>query len=124
MLTGFPLIPVIPASDIDRAKRFYRDTLGFELTHDEGEDVRFESGGQVFTLYATPSGGQAAHTLAAWQVDDLAAEMAELRGRGVRFEEYDLPGLQTVEGVAATGGVRAAWFKDSEGNVLAVVQES
>ncbi|WP_037602237.1 VOC family protein [Streptacidiphilus rugosus] len=123
MLADFPAIAVIPASDIDRAKRFYRDTLGLKLTVDEGEDVRFESGGQVFTLYATPSGGQAAHTLAAWKVDDLAAEMAELRGRGVRFEEYDMPGLKTVDGVAATGGVRGAWFKDSEGNILAVVQE-
>jgi catechol 2,3-dioxygenase-like lactoylglutathione lyase family enzyme len=124
MLTDAPLTAVIPASDIDRAKRFYRDTLGLKVTQEGAEDVLFESGGALFSLYATPSGGQAAHTLAAFVVTDLDAEMTDLRGRGITFEEYDLPGLKTVDGVAENGGMRGAWFKDSEGNVIAVVQPS
>ncbi|MFF6772912.1 hypothetical protein ACFY8W_05045 [Streptomyces sp. NPDC012637] len=78
----------------------------------------------MFTIYATPSGGQAAHTLAGWAVTDLDAEMEVLRARGVTFEEYDLPGLVTVDGVAEAGGVRSAWFKDSEGNILALVESA
>ena len=123
MLTDVPLNAVIPASDIERAKRFYRDTLGFEVVDDRGEMVLFRSGGAEFSVYSTPSGGQAAHTLAGWRVADLDAEMADLRKRGVAFEDYDLPGLKTVDGVVEGGGMRGAWFKDSEGNILGVVQE-
>ena len=124
MLSDVPISAVIPASDLDRARRFYGETLGCKLVRDEGETVRFSSGGAEFTLYRTPSGGQAGHTLAGWRVADLDAEMAELRARGVTFEDYDLPGgLKTVDGVAELGGIRGCWFKDSEGNILGVVQE-
>jgi catechol 2,3-dioxygenase-like lactoylglutathione lyase family enzyme len=122
MLTDVALTAVIPASDIERAKRFYRDTLGLKLVRDEGETLIFEAGGVQFTVYSTPSGGQAAHTVAGWNVADLDAEMADLRGRGIVFEEYDLPGLKTVDGVVEMGAVRGSWFKDSEGNILGVVQ--
>lgn len=81
-------------------------------------DLTFECGGSEFGIYETPSGGQAAHTLASFKVSDLDAEMAGLRGKGVVFEEYDLPGLKTVDGVVEDEGMRAAWFKDSEGNIL------
>ncbi|WP_042366254.1 VOC family protein [Streptacidiphilus neutrinimicus] len=122
MLADVALTAVIPASDIERAKRFYRDTLGLALVRDEGETLVLESGGVRFTVYATPSGGQAAHTVAGWNVADLDAVMADLRRRGIVFEEYDLPGLKTVGGVAEIGTVRGSWFKDSEGNILGVVQ--
>lgn len=124
MLSDVPMSAVIPASDLDRAKRFYGETLGCKLVRDEGETVRFASGGSEFTVYRTPGGGQAGHTLAGWRVDDLDTEMAELRARGVRFEDYDLPGLKTVDQVAELGGIRGCWFKDSEGNILGVVQET
>jgi catechol 2,3-dioxygenase-like lactoylglutathione lyase family enzyme len=124
MLADTPLNAVIPASDLDRAKRFYGDTLGLKLIADREGFVLFESGGTRFSLYATPSGGRAAHTLAGWTVADLDAEMTELRSRGVTFEEYDMPGLKTVNGVVEGGGMRGAWFKDSEGNILGVVQET
>ena len=123
MLADTPLNAVIPATDLDRAKHFYGDTLGLKLIDDRQDTALFESGGARFILYTTPSGGQAAHTLAGWVVGDLDAEMTELRGRGVTFEEYDLPGLKTVDGVAEGAGMRGAWFKDSEGNILSVVQD-
>ena len=66
--------------------------------------------------------GTAQHQLAAWVVEDLATEVAELRARGVEFEEYDEPGLRTVDGIAVTPVGKAAWFKDSEGNVLTITQ--
>ncbi|WP_345697225.1 VOC family protein [Kitasatospora terrestris] len=120
MLADAPLLAVIPVADIERAKRFYRDTLGLTLTRENGPDVGFSCGGTEFGMYETPYGGQAQHTLASWKVDDLDTEMAELRRRGVVFEEYDLPDLKTLDGVAEADGMRAAWFKDTEGNILCV----
>ena len=74
-------------------------------------------------LYESAHAGTSQHTLASWRVIDLDATMADLRGRDVAFEEYDLPGLKTVDGVAETDTVRGAWFKDSEGNILALSQD-
>ncbi|MET7473061.1 VOC family protein [Streptomyces sp. NPDC005648] len=124
MLADTPLNAVIPAADLDRAKRFYGDTLGLKLIDDREGVALFESGGTRFLVYATPNGGSAAHTLAGWTVADLDTEMTELRGHGVTFEEYDQPGLKTVNGVAEGAGMRGAWFKDSEGNILSVVEET
>jgi catechol 2,3-dioxygenase-like lactoylglutathione lyase family enzyme len=122
MLADAPVHAAIPASDLERAKRYYRDTLGLKLALDTPEGVRFDCGGTQLYLYPTPSAGQAAHTLASWRVDDLDAEMTDLRARGVTFEEYDLPGLKTVGGVAEWGRLRGCWFKDSEGNTLGVTE--
>ncbi|MDI2129105.1 VOC family protein [Yinghuangia seranimata] len=119
MLSATPLQPVIPVADLDRAKHFYEDALGVKVHDEHPEEVGFDSGGQRFSMYVTPTAGQAAHTLATWEVDDLDAEMAGLRSHGVAFEDYEMPGLKTVNGVAeAEDGMRAAWFKDSEGNIL------
>jgi catechol 2,3-dioxygenase-like lactoylglutathione lyase family enzyme len=122
MLADAAIQAVIPASDLDRAKAFYRDTLGLTLVRERTEEITFESGGKLFDVYRTPSAGQAAHTLASFKVSDLDAEMKELRSRGIAFEDYDFPGLKTVDGVAEGDGLRAAWFKDSEGNILCVAQ--
>lgn len=118
MLGDAPMVAIIPAADLARAKRFYTDTLGLKLTDENEQDVSFECGGTEFGMYETPSAGQAAHTLASFKVPDLDGEMATLRGRGVTFEEYDMPGLKTVDGVVEAEGMRAAWFKDSEGNII------
>ncbi|MFE2724860.1 VOC family protein [Kitasatospora sp. NPDC059327] len=120
MLGDAPLVAIIPAADLARAKRFYTDTLGLKLTDENPQEVSFECGGTEFGIYETPSAGQAAHTLASFKVTDLDGEMATLRDRGVTFEEYDLPGLKTVNGVVEAEGMRAAWFKDSEGNIICV----
>ena len=77
------------------------------------------SGGVQFGIYPTRASAGTA-TVAEWEVADLQAEMKDLRNRGVTFEEYDLPGLKTIDGVAEIGGFKGAWFKDSEGNILAI----
>ncbi|MFJ9695936.1 VOC family protein [Kitasatospora sp. NPDC101183] len=123
MLGDAPVLAMIPATDLARAKAFYSDTLGLKLVDETAEDVTFESGGTRFGMYETPSGGQAAHTLASFKVGDLDAEMAALRDRGVTFEEYEFPGLTTKGGVAVgSDGLRAAWFKDCEGNILCLAE--
>ncbi|MER6300782.1 VOC family protein [Kitasatospora sp. NPDC001539] len=122
MLGDGPLQAVIPAADLARAKAFYTDTLGLKLTAETEEELTCDCGGTEFTIYHTPSGGQAAHTLASFKVADLDREMTALRERGITFEEYDFPGLKTVNGVAENDDMRAAWFKDSEGNILCVAQ--
>lgn len=113
----------LPVSDMARAKAFYVDRLGFSvLDEDEQMGVLLGSGPSRITLYPTTAGG-ADHTLGTWIVADLDAEVADLRGRGVTFEEYDLPGLKTEAGIAEMPGLgRSAWFRDSEGNILAVTQ--
>ncbi|MET9622794.1 MULTISPECIES: VOC family protein [unclassified Streptomyces] len=123
MLSESPIVAIIPVSDLARAKRFYTDTLGLTMTKESEEDTRFDCGGTTIGLYETPHGGQAAHTLASWKVDDLDAEMSTLRSKGVTFEEYDLPGIKTVDGVVESDTMRGAWFKDSEGNILCVTEE-
>ena len=120
MLSDRPLSPTIPATDIERAKRFYAETLGMRIVRETPGGVEFESGGLGFLVYPT-QGPRAEHTLATWIVEDIDAEVAELRARGIVFEDYDFPGLRTVDGIALIEGQeRAAWFKDSEGNVLAL----
>ncbi|MFI8292199.1 VOC family protein [Streptomyces sp. ms191] len=123
MLSESPIVAIIPVSDLARAKRFYTDTLGLTMTRESDEDTRFDCGGTTIGLYETPHGGQAAHTLASWKVGDLDAEMSALRSKGVTFEEYDLPGIKTVDGVVESDTMRGAWFKDSEGNILCVTEE-
>jgi hypothetical protein len=76
--------------------------------------ISYRSGSTIFQPYPTPSAGSAGHTLGGWVTDDLEATVAELRARGVVFEEYDMPGLRTVDAIAELGGVeRAAWFRES-----------
>jgi hypothetical protein len=91
------------------------------VTEDPG-GIIYRSGDSYFSLYPTEFAGTAQHTLGAFMVADVEAAVAELRGTGVSFEEYDLPGLKTVNGIAELGGIKWAWFKDPEGNILSVVQ--
>jgi catechol 2,3-dioxygenase-like lactoylglutathione lyase family enzyme len=112
----------IPATDLARARGFYEETLGLkpERVTEAGIIYRFGRGTTCF-LYPSQTSG-AAHTVGGWNVDDLEAVVKDLRGLGIEFEEYDLPGLKTVDGIADLGSELAAWFKDSEGNILAVGQ--
>ncbi len=116
----------IPASDLDRARDFYADKLG--LTPREsfgGEALAFETaGGTRFNVYRTEYAGRAGHTIAQWHVSDIESEVRELKGKGVVFEVYDMPGVEWDGEVATLPGMgRAAWFKDSEGNIMCVDQE-
>ena len=112
----------IQARDLEATRRFYEDVLGAQAVSEDPGGIIYRSGDSQFSLYPTEFAGTAQHTLGAFLVRDVEATVAELRGKGVTFEDYDLPGLKTVNGIAELGGIRGAWFKDPEGNILSVVQ--
>jgi catechol 2,3-dioxygenase-like lactoylglutathione lyase family enzyme len=123
MLPNMQIHPTIPANDLARARNFYENTLGFKPAQELPGGIIYRAGGGTwFILYPTQSAGTAQHTVASWEVKDINAEVADLRKRGVRFEEYDFPGLKTVNGIAEVGSLRGAWFKDTENNILGLVQ--
>jgi catechol 2,3-dioxygenase-like lactoylglutathione lyase family enzyme len=120
---------MLAVSDLARARAWYADKLGFEPTHASEEEAVYrsgKSGKSGFSLFQTPSAGTARNTVGVWRVDDLRAEMAALRARGVTFEDYDLGGgMKTVDGLFTDpdGDALNAWFTDSEGNILGLVQD-
>ena len=112
-----------PASDLGRARKFYSEKLGMSPVEENDEYLTYEAGnGTRFGVYRTEFAGQAGHTLAQWHVGDIEKEVRDLRDKGVVFEEYDLPGLEWKDGIASGEMGRAAWFKDSEGNILCLDQ--
>jgi predicted enzyme related to lactoylglutathione lyase len=123
VLQNAPMHAYIPAKDISRARQFYEQKLGFRPKEEiEGGVVyEFAEHTQCF-LYPTPNAGTSRASQAFWQVSDLEREVAELKAKGVKFEDYDMPGLKTTNGIMVAGSSKAAWFKDSEGNIMAVIQ--
>ncbi|HZP20630.1 MAG TPA: VOC family protein [Bauldia sp.] len=113
----------IPVADLNRAVRWYAEKLGLKpAMQDEqmGAIYRLPNG-TGFMLYPTPTNaGKAPNTLMGFEVADVKAEVASLRKAGVKFEEYDMPGLKTVEGIATFGDAHAAWFRDIDGNIIAI----
>ena len=103
-LADWSLGTTIPAKDLDGTRRFYEDVLGAQVVTEDPGGIIYRSGDSYFSLYPTEFAGTAQHTLAAFMVGDVEAAVADLRGKGVRFEEYDLPGLKTVNGIAELGG--------------------
>lgn len=124
LLSDHRAYPTIPAADMSRAKNWYKDKLGLEPAeeHPTGTIYRL-AGGTAFQLYETQYAGSAKNTLMFFTSDDMQKDMQALRGRGVKFEEYDMPGLKTENGMATLGPYHGAWFKDSEGNILAIGDE-
>jgi catechol 2,3-dioxygenase-like lactoylglutathione lyase family enzyme len=120
MLAHSKMHPVLSAVDIERARRWYAEKLGLHPIKDNQGELIYEVDGARFLLYETPSAGTARNTVAGWDVDDLDVVMADLRQRGVVFEEYNSPDFRTVNGVINFGDSRGAWFKDSEGNIFAL----
>jgi catechol 2,3-dioxygenase-like lactoylglutathione lyase family enzyme len=121
----------LPAQDLERARRFYAEKLGLEPLEERPGGLRYRCRSGEFALFESAGAASGDHTQMAWEVDDIEATVDELRERGVVFEEYDLPGLSTVHGIAevegnypSKGGIgeRAAWFRDSEGNMLGIGQ--
>ena len=112
-----------PVTDVARARKFYEDKIGLTPKETYAGGVIYEcgSGSWVF-MYPSGGAGTSKASTAFWTVDDVAAEVAALRARGVKFEDYDMPGLKTVDGIATGGGAKTAWFKDTEGNILAISQ--
>jgi predicted enzyme related to lactoylglutathione lyase len=127
MLSASRVEANIPASDLQRARTFYAEKLGLTPTRELGGEVLMyrTAGGTAFQVYRTDYAGQAGHTIAQWHVDDIESEVHDLKAKGVTFEVYDMPGVQWDGEIASMGGMgRAAWFKDSEGNILCVDQET
>jgi catechol 2,3-dioxygenase-like lactoylglutathione lyase family enzyme len=118
---------VIAVSDLDTARRFYEDQLGLVPVEVEEQGVRYSGaeGTRMFVYFSPENAGRSSATLAAWFVDDLDQTMDELTSRGVVFEQYDQPGIQTDErGVFDASGFRAAWIKDPDGNTMAISEVS
>lgn len=123
MLAKLNTCAVIPAADLARARAFYKEKLGLDPASELPGRLVYKTGaGSTFIMYETGNAGTAKNTAMGWETNNLDADMDDLRSRGVVFEEYDMPGLKTVNGVADAGGARSAWFKDSEGNILALSQ--
>jgi catechol 2,3-dioxygenase-like lactoylglutathione lyase family enzyme len=122
MLKKARIQTTLPVQDISRARSFYSTKLGLEPVEESSAGLTYECAGGRFFLF--PSQGKAAgtHTQIGFAVENIETEVSELKRRGVAFEEYNFPGLKTVNGIATTGSNKAAWFKDSEGNLLGVVQ--
>src|SRR5712664_2004027 len=110
---------------LEARPEFYEQKLGFKPKQETGGGVVYEfAGGTGCFMYPTPNAGTSKASQAFWQVGDVEKEVAELKARGVKFEEYDMPGLKTVNGIATAGGAKSAWFKDVDGNILALVQNA
>jgi catechol 2,3-dioxygenase-like lactoylglutathione lyase family enzyme len=122
MLGAGQLVAVVPVSDWREAMAFYRDKLGLTLAEEvpSQNEARYEVGDAILITYQSVGAGQSRHTVAAFVVDDVDAVVADLGNRGVTFEEYDLPEIKTEGGIALFGDTREAWFKDPDGNLLAV----
>jgi len=122
MLSTAPIRAYIPAANLQRARGFYEQTLGLPPGEEYGGGVVYRCGGAEVFMYQTSNAGTSKASQAFWQVKDVEAEVAELKARGVVFEEYDMPGIKMKNSIATGGGAKTAWFKDSEGNIMAVSQ--
>jgi len=122
MLSAAPIRAYIPASNVARARKFYEQTIGLRPKQEYSGGVIYECGGAEVFLYPTSNAGTSRASQAYWQVADVEAEVAELKARGVKFEEYDMPGVAMKNSIATAGGAKTAWFRDTEGNILAVSQ--
>jgi catechol 2,3-dioxygenase-like lactoylglutathione lyase family enzyme len=120
----------LPARDLERARAFYAEKLGLEPSEERPGGLLYRCARGEFALFASAGAASGAHTQMGWEVEDIEAAVAELRSRGVVFEEVDVPGLETVDGIADVAGnypskgtgERGAWFRDSEGNLLGLGQ--
>ena len=123
MLKNAPIIPYIPVADMARARKFYEEKVGLVPKEEYAGGVIYECGKDSWVfMYKSPGAGTSKASTAFWSVDNVEAEVSELKARGVVFEEYDFPGLKMVNSIATGGGAKTAWFKDTEGNILAVSQ--
>ena len=122
MLQNAPMYSYIPAKDVARARAFYEEKFGFKPKEVTADGVTYEfAKGTACFLYPTPNAGTSQASQAFWQVEDVEKEVTELMSRGVKFEKYDMPDIDE-KGISTAGGAKAAWFKDTEGNIMALIQ--
>ena len=120
----------IPVQDMDRARRFYSEKLGLEPSEERPGGLLYHGASGTFALFESSGASDGTFSQMGWEVDDIEATVAELRRRGVVFEDVDMPGLKTVDGITEVPGnypskgrgERAVWFRDSEGNMLGIGQ--
>jgi catechol-2,3-dioxygenase len=123
MLADHPIDVMLLATDLGVAKEFYGDRIGLEVLLESDDFLTFGCGGDSrLVITKSSTGTTEEQTKASWRVDDLAAEVAELRSRGVELEEYDGPGLKTVDGIADVGFALSAWLVDPHGNTIGLLQ--
>jgi catechol-2,3-dioxygenase len=123
MLANHPIDPMFLATDLAVAREFYGDRVGLEVVLESDDFVTFRCGGDTRLVVTRSSTGTSEpQTKASWRVTDVAAEVGELRSRGVEVQEYDGPGLKTIDGIADVGFALAAWFTDPHGNAIGLLQ--
>jgi catechol 2,3-dioxygenase-like lactoylglutathione lyase family enzyme len=123
MLKDMNVQPMLPVKDLDKAARFYDETLGLRRVHEEpGTAVVFKSGNTTLNVYKSEFAGTNKGTAAVWEVDDLDDAVRDLKKKGVSFEHYDMPGLKRDGDIhrADKGDFGVAWFKDPAGNILSL----
>lgn len=113
---------VLPAVDLERARRFYDEKLGMTPEMESPDTILYRVGDSVFSLYPAQGPASGEHTQAALLVDDLQSAMRDLTSRGITFEDYNIPTARTEGGVMEDQEGRGAFFKDSEGNILALLE--
>ena len=127
MLSAAPIRAYIPVRDVSRARRFYEDKVGLVAREETNGGVVYEcAGGSWIFLYRSQGAGTSKASQAFWQVEDVEREVAQLKARGVQFEHYEsdeIDGMTMQGDIAVGGGVKAAWFKDTEGNIMALIQQ-
>lgn len=124
MLGKAPVMTMLPVVDMNRARAFYEGKLGLEPKGSNPQgNFLYSCAGATIALYQRAAPTTADHTALSWEVKDIAAAVKALGDKGVVFEEYDLPNFKTVEKVCVLGAEKAAWFKDTEGNILCIHQD-
>jgi catechol 2,3-dioxygenase-like lactoylglutathione lyase family enzyme len=124
MLGKADATPMIAVTDLDRARKFYEDTLGLKAKDEWGEGVTLKSGDTKIELYRSEFAGTNKATTLTFDVDDIEKEARELKEKGIFFEQYDLPGLQRQGDLyVGEGGFKTTWFKDPDGNILSLIEE-
>ena len=122
MLGKADATPMIPVNDLDRARKFYEETLGLKTKDQWGEGVTMESGDTLINVYRSQFAGTNKATALTFDVDDAEKEVAELKDKGIFFEHYDLPGLTRQGDLYVAEGMKTAWFKDPDGNILSLIE--
>ena len=122
MLGKSDATPMVAVNDLDRARKFYEDTLGLKEIDDFGEGFMLKSGDTKFSIYRSEYAGTNKATALTFDVDDLDSEVRELKNKGITFEHYDLEGLERDGDIYRAGNMKTAWFKDPDGNILSLME--
>ena len=119
-LSDADAIATVAVKDAGEAKKFYGDTLGLKLVDENPASLTYQSGKNKIFVYPSPTAGSGQATAITWHVEDIAGVVTELKDKGVKFEDYDIPGATKEGDVMVMGPFKAAWFKDPDGNVLSL----